>query len=255
MGMTDLSTTRGQPRGRGAKTLVVELLLVESPGAGTRVCRGPAAGKGLQWSRALVTLNPRPGRQPRDQERDRERRGQRGSWSRLQVACRGPDQVPRRSARNPTFRSSAKENWEPLHEARGSCPATIEGTGKLGDAEEEVVAGRGHPAHRHREAGQPGHDKGGDLSALVCASGRDSSPAGRGGEISSQPSPLHLQPSHTGMVFPAAVDDGGSLRECDVSHYVLQVVDVREDNQQRSCVLQLTIQIRSPSASSFPPKS
>merc|ERR1712211_210907 len=103
--------------------------------------------------------------------------------------------------------------------------------------------------------GQPGHDKGGDLSALVCASGRDSSPAGRGGEISSQPSPLHLQPSHTGMVFPAAVDDGGSLRECDVSHYVLQVVDVSEDNQQRSCVLQLTIQIRSPSSSSFPPKS
>ena len=33
------------------------------------------------------------------------------------------------------------------------------GVGKLGDAEEEVVAGRGHPAHRHRQAGQPGHDK------------------------------------------------------------------------------------------------
>ena len=31
------------------------------------------------------------------------------------------------------------------------------------------------------------------------------------------------------MVFPAAVDDGGSLRECDVSHYVLQVVDVSEE--------------------------
>lgn len=59
--MTDLSTTRGRPRGRGAKTLVVELPLVESPGAGTRVCREQAAGKGLQWSRALVTLNPRPG--------------------------------------------------------------------------------------------------------------------------------------------------------------------------------------------------
>merc|ERR1719297_626350 len=52
---------RGRPRGRGAKTLVVELPLVESPGAGTRVCREQAAGKGLQWSRALVTLNPRPG--------------------------------------------------------------------------------------------------------------------------------------------------------------------------------------------------
>ena len=58
--------------------------------------------------------------------------------------------------------------------------------------------------------------QGGDLSALVCASGRDSSPAGRGGEISSQPSPLHLQPSHTGQHHDhvAAEDDNDDQHRC-----------------------------------------
>lgn len=62
--MTDLSTTRGRPRESAVKTLEVELLreagsaLRAGTGAGKPGCREPAAGKGLRWSRALVTLNP-----------------------------------------------------------------------------------------------------------------------------------------------------------------------------------------------------
>merc|ERR1719273_2844631 len=63
--MTDLSTTRGRPRESAAKTQAVELPrealeLRAGTGAGRRACRGLAAGKGLPWSRALVTLNHRP---------------------------------------------------------------------------------------------------------------------------------------------------------------------------------------------------
>ena len=31
----------------------------------------------------------------------------------------------------------------------------------------------------------------------------------------------------SGMVFPTAADDGGPVRECDVSHYVFQIVNVK----------------------------
>merc|ERR1719273_140795 len=64
--MTDLSTTRGRPRESAVKTPEVGLLrgagseLRAGTGAGKPGCREPAAGKGLRWSRALVTLNPRP---------------------------------------------------------------------------------------------------------------------------------------------------------------------------------------------------
>jgi len=62
--MTDLSTTRGRPRESAAKTLVGELrrgaLQLRGTGAEKPGCSERAAGKGLPWSRALVTLNPRP---------------------------------------------------------------------------------------------------------------------------------------------------------------------------------------------------
>jgi len=64
--MTDLSTTRGRPRESAVKTQEGELrrgaglLGRAGTGAGKPGCREPAAGKGLPWSRALVTLNPRP---------------------------------------------------------------------------------------------------------------------------------------------------------------------------------------------------
>jgi len=65
--MTDLSTTRGRPRESAVKTLEVELRrgagsvqVLAGTAAGKLGCREPAAGKGLRWSRALVTLNPRP---------------------------------------------------------------------------------------------------------------------------------------------------------------------------------------------------
>merc|ERR1711974_157770 len=48
-----------------------------------------------------------------------------------------------------------------------------------------------------------------------------------GRAISGKPRPLYLQPSHTGMVFSTTVDDGRPIRECDVSHYVFQIVNVR----------------------------
>lgn len=62
--MTDSSTTRGRPRESAVKTLEVELrqgagLLPAGTGAEKPGCSELAAGKGLRWSRALVTLNPR----------------------------------------------------------------------------------------------------------------------------------------------------------------------------------------------------
>merc|ERR1712037_661207 len=61
-----------------------------------------------------------------------------------------------------------------------------------------------------------------DVAALPTVTVKQGSRA-----IPGKPRPLYLQPSHTGMVFSTTVDDGGPVRECDVSHYVFQIVNVR----------------------------
>ena len=35
----------------------------------------------------------------------------------------------------------------------------------------------------------------------------------------------------SGMVLPSAIDDGGPVRECNVSHYVFQIVNVSDDRR------------------------
>ena len=64
--------------------------------------------------------------------------------------------------------------------------------------EEEVTARRGRAADSDGEAGEPGHDQGGDLGPLLRQEGGDQAPAGGGGEVPGQPRPLHPQPSYPG---------------------------------------------------------
>ena len=79
-----------------------------------------------------------------------------------------------------------------------STYSSFAGCRQLGNGAEEVLARRGGPARPHHQDGQPGHDQGGDLRALLSQAGTDPGPARGGREIPGQPNFVHIQPSNPG---------------------------------------------------------
>ena len=61
-----------------------------------------------------------------------------------------------------------------------------------------MTTGRGCFAHGNSEAGQSGHDQGGDQRPFLRKEGRDQEAAGGGREVQGQPHPLYPQSSYSG---------------------------------------------------------